>query len=205
MSGNFESHYVIDGHDRMDASYITSAAKAEQLPSFELPEVAFMGRSNCGKSSLINALANRKNLARASSTPGRTQMINFFDINKKVIFADLPGYGFNVARNEVRKLWDMLVKTYIDRPNIKYFCFLVDGRRCFEDFEYQFISDLQKKTNVMLVLTKIDKMKRPEVKKAKERFSRELTERNIPVAEIVTISSLKKQGINELRSQLVDG
>lgn len=186
----------------MDATYITSAQKADQLPEYELPEFAFMGRSNAGKSSLLNALAERKGLARSSSTPGRTQMVNFFSISNRIILADLPGYGFNVARKEIRKLWDGLIAKYVQRPNISHFLFLIDCRRKLEEFEFEFIKNLSKQTSVILVLTKTDKVKKNQVRTAQMKFKKKLAEENIPVEKVFAISALKKTGIPELQQYL---
>jgi GTP-binding protein len=186
----------------MEVSYITSAQKASQLPVYTVPEVAFMGRSNSGKSSLINALTERKNLARASSTPGRTQMANFFSVNRRLVLADLPGYGYNVARKEIRQLWDDLLEDYIRRPNIKEFLFLIDCRRTIEDFEFEFINNLLKHTKVTVVLTKLDKLKKSEVQ-ARIAEIRVLLEKSAPrFSEIFGISTLKKTGVVELRKRI---
>jgi GTP-binding protein len=188
----------------MDVSYITSAQKASQLPVYTLPEIAFMGRSNSGKSSLINALTERKNLARASSTPGRTQMANFFSVNRRLILADLPGYGFNVARKEIRHLWDDLLADYVRRNNIKEFLFLIDCRRTIEDFEFDFINDLIKHTSVTVILTKLDKLKKSEIKARIEEMRALLQKKAPKFSEIFGISTLKKIGVAELRKRIFD-
>src|SRR5689334_3680886 len=97
----------------MEAKYLTSVTKVEQFPDWEFPEIVFLGRSNAGKSSLLNALLQHKGLARVSGVPGRTQMINFFSLSpqkdKKLIFADLPGWGYNTASQEIQKMWETLL------------------------------------------------------------------------------------------------
>jgi len=186
----------------MDSSYITSAQKADQLPDYTLPEIAFMGRSNCGKSSLLNALTARKGLARSSSTPGRTQMANFFSVSEKIIFADLPGYGFNVASKEIQKLWVSLLEKYIIRDNVKEFLFLMDSRRKIEEFELGFIKKLLKQTTVSVVLTKTDKLKKNQIKPKVDEITKILAEANLRVRTVIPISSLKKSGVTELRNHL---
>lgn len=188
----------------MDSFYIISAQKAEQLPAFELPEVAFMGRSNCGKSSLVNAITGRKNLARSSSTPGRTQMANFFGIDHKIILADLPGYGFSVAKKEISNLWESLIGTYVTRPNIKEFMFLMDCRRKFEQFEYEFMENLSQYTNVSLVLTKVDKVKKSEIFGIRKKFEKDLADSKIKYHQVAMISTLSKYGIEEMRKRLFE-
>ncbi|MDX1707342.1 MAG: ribosome biogenesis GTP-binding protein YihA/YsxC, partial [Desulfobacterales bacterium] len=95
------------------AEFIKSATRPAQYPAAQLPEIAFAGRSNVGKSSLINTLVNRKRLVKTSSTPGRTQLINFFDINRQIIFVDLPGYGYAKVPLSVRKKWGPMIETYL--------------------------------------------------------------------------------------------
>lgn len=190
----------------MESTYITSAQKANQLPYFELPEVAFIGRSNSGKSSLINGLANKKNLARQSAMPGRTQMVNFFELKRsqteKIILADLPGYGFSVARKEIRKLWDDLLSTYLERANIRYFCCLFDSRRTIEDYEWEFCAQLGLKKPLLIIMTKIDKLSASEVKIQQENIKKQLSELNITIAGIYSVSNLKKTGLDELRDRI---
>ena len=112
------------------AEFITSAVKPSQYPPADLPEIAFAGRSNVGKSSLINTLVNRKKLVKTSSTPGRTQLINFFKINHVMYFVDLPGFGYAKVPAAVRKKWGPMVERYIaERSNLLGLVVLMDIRR----------------------------------------------------------------------------
>jgi len=112
------------------AEFETSAVTPSQYPVSDLPEIAFAGRSNVGKSSLINALLNRKRLVKTSSTPGRTQLINFFNINHAFSFVDLPGYGYAKVPAAVRKKWGPMIETYLSqRPNLKGVVTILDIRR----------------------------------------------------------------------------
>jgi GTP-binding protein len=112
------------------AEFITSATKPSQYPPANLPEIAFAGRSNVGKSSLINTLVNRKHLVKTSSTPGRTQLINFFNINETMIFVDLPGYGYAKVPQAVRKKWGPMVETFLSkRKTLKGVVVILDIRR----------------------------------------------------------------------------
>ncbi len=187
----------------MDVSYLTSAQKASQLPPYSAPEVAFMGRSNSGKSSLINALTERKNIARASSTPGRTQMANFFSVNSRLVLVDLPGYGFNVASREIRDLWDGLVGEYIQRKNIREFLFLIDSRRTIEGFEFEFINDLLKHTKVSIVLTKTDKLKKSELRPKVDQVRKLLEVKTPGFNDVFAISTLNKSGVSELQKRIL--
>lgn len=182
----------------MDSKYLTSAAKPEQLASFGLPEVSFIGRSNCGKSTLLNALLGRKNLARTSSTPGRTQMVNFFSLNDEMIFADLPGYGFSVASKHTEKTWNDLMAAYCERPDISTFLFLCDIRRKPQPFELEFLLHLSQTAPLIIVLTKIDKVKTNERKKLSKNFVMSLETSGIEHEAIIEVSSLKKEGIAKL-------
>jgi len=112
------------------AEFITSAAKPSQYPSENFPEIAFAGRSNVGKSSLINTLVNRKRLVKTSSTPGRTQLINFFNINNAVTFVDLPGYGYAKVPESIRKKWGPMIETYFSKRRcLKGIVVIIDIRR----------------------------------------------------------------------------
>jgi GTP-binding protein len=112
------------------AEFITSATKPCQYPPANLPEIAFAGRSNVGKSSLINTLVNRRHLVKTSSTPGRTQLINFFNINETMIFVDLPGYGYAKVPQAVRKKWGPMVETFLSkRKTLKGVVVILDIRR----------------------------------------------------------------------------
>ncbi|MFH1756774.1 MAG: ribosome biogenesis GTP-binding protein YihA/YsxC [Pseudomonadota bacterium] len=112
------------------AEFIKSATKPSEYPTGNFPEVAMAGKSNVGKSSLINVLVNRKNLARTSSSPGRTQMINFFRVNGKISLVDLPGYGYSKAPLEVRKTWKPMVESYLQtRQEICLVVLILDARR----------------------------------------------------------------------------
>ncbi|NNL76817.1 MAG: YihA family ribosome biogenesis GTP-binding protein [Desulfobacterales bacterium] len=142
------------------AEFITSATKPSQYPSAEHPEVAFAGRSNVGKSSLINTLVNRKHLVKTSSTPGRTQLINFFDINNKLTFVDLPGYGYAKVPVSVRKKWGPMIETYLfNRRTLKGVVIIMDIRRTPREEELNLIHWLEHFSIArIIVLTKTDKL-----------------------------------------------
>ena len=190
----------------MESSYITSAQQAEQLPRLGHPEVAFVGRSNCGKSSLLNALLNRANLARASNTPGRTQMVNFFAVDhkeKRLILADLPGYGFSAIGKEVRHHWQGLVDAYLARPELKACLFLYDIRRTgdLKDDDLGLLELLTRRkplAPVSVVLTKADKLSNSDVQKAVGQMTQALKKEKLRVERVLAVSTLKKKGIDEL-------
>ena len=148
----------------MDATFLKSAFDESQYPPPDKTEVAFAGRSNVGKSSLLNALVNRKNLARTSSTPGRTQALNFFRVNDRFTFVDLPGYGYARVSLEVKKTWRGMVETYLrSRPNLEAVVVIVDIRRDLEEDDRSLMEWLkQEGKNVIPVLTKVDKLTRRE-------------------------------------------
>ncbi len=188
----------------MNSTYITSAAKPEQLPVYELPELAFIGRSNTGKSSLLNSLLGRRNLARHGRTPGQTQMINFFSVNSKVILADLPGYGYNIARRDIAKHWEPLSEAYLRRPNITELIHLFDCRRKLEPIDEQLVFKLSRQLAVTVVMTKCDKLSRQELRKSKDKLGEHLGYLGVDVKTIIETSSLKMKGINELRSTVLN-
>jgi len=142
------------------AEFIKSAVKPAQYPDVVLPEIAFTGRSNVGKSSLINTLVNRKRLVKTSATPGRTQLINFFLINKTVSFVDLPGFGYAKVPASVRRKWGPMIETYLStRKTLKGVVLIMDVRRIPGIRELNFMEWLYY-YNIpsMLILTKADKL-----------------------------------------------
>jgi GTP-binding protein len=142
------------------AEFVTSAVRPSQYPVSDLPEIAFAGRSNVGKSSLINTLLNRKRLVKTSSTPGRTQLINFFNINDEFSFVDLPGYGYAKVPAAIRKKWGPMIETYLStRSNLKGVVAITDIRRNpgqeeFDLFDWLLHYDIP----IIHVLTKADKL-----------------------------------------------
>ena len=144
----------------LSAEFITSATKPAQYPPVKYPEMAFAGRSNVGKSSLINTLVNRKRLVKTSSTPGRTQLINFFDINNNLTFVDLPGYGYAKVPAAVRKNWGPMIETYLStRKTLKGVVVIMDIRRIPRQEEHDLIDWLKYFSIAgILVLTKTDKL-----------------------------------------------
>src|SRR5665647_2915564 len=153
------------------ADFIKSAAKPKDYPPPGLPEVAFVGRSNVGKSSLINVLSGRKGLVRTSSTPGRTQLINFFDINSILTLVDLPGYGYAKAPPALRKQWGPMIESYLSiRESLKAVVLILDIRREPSDGDLQMLRLLEM-YNIppILVVTKCDKLSKNQ--RARQRTS----------------------------------
>lgn len=186
----------------MKAVYETSAAKAHQLPDMSLPEFAFIGRSNVGKSTLMNAILNHTGLARTSRTPGRTQMANFFRVNESYYFVDLPGYGFAATGNREHSEWQELMDAYLTRPVIKQFLFVWDPRRDFDNVDFQLALALSQRSPMSLILTKCDKISRSERLQRQKLLESALKSRGVQLASTHAISSLKKVGIEELREEL---
>ncbi len=147
----------------LSAEFVTSAVKPAHYPLVKYPEMAFAGRSNVGKSSLINTLVNRKRLVKTSSTPGRTQLINFFDINNLITFVDLPGYGYAKVPTVVRKKWGPMIETYLSsRRALKGVVVIMDIRRIPRQEEHELIDWLKYYSiDGILVLTKTDKLSKP--------------------------------------------
>jgi GTP-binding protein len=142
------------------AEFITSATQPAHYPPAAIPEIAFAGRSNVGKSSLINTLLNRKHLVKTSSTPGRTQLINFFDINQRLRFVDLPGYGYAKVPVAVRMKWGPMIETYLSgRETLKGVVVIMDIRRIPGQAEHNLLGWLNHYAITgVLVLTKTDKL-----------------------------------------------
>ena len=142
------------------ADFVKSAVKPSHYPPVILPEIAFTGRSNVGKSSLINTLVNRKRLVKTSSTPGRTQLINFFNINNAFSFVDLPGFGYAKVPESIKRTWGPMVETYLlNRKTLRGVVLIMDIRRMPGPHELDFIEWLRYHTiPTILILTKADKL-----------------------------------------------
>lgn len=143
------------------AEFMTSANLPSQYPQASLPEIAFAGRSNVGKSTLINTLVNRKNLVKTSNTPGRTQLINFFDINEILTFVDIPGYGYAKVPASIKKNWKPMIETYLSgRTTLKAVVLILDIRRTPDEKDMYMINWLSHhQIPTIYVLTKSDKLK----------------------------------------------
>lgn len=150
------------------SDFIKSATKPSQYTDPEYPEIAFAGRSNVGKSSLINTLVNRKKLVKTSSKPGMTQLINFFLINDAISFVDLPGYGYAKVSKKIRQTWGKMIEIYLSsRPTLLALVLLIDIRRGPEKEELELINWLiAAKIETLLVFTKADKLSKPKQQKA---------------------------------------
>ena len=184
--------------------FIVGCANLEQIPETQIPEVAFAGRSNVGKSSLINALVGQKALARTSNTPGRTQQINFFDLGGRLIIADLPGYGYARAPKASVKQWSHLVQSYLmGRANLRRILMLVDARRGLKDNDRRVMMLLDKAAQpYQIVLTKIDKIKPNPLEDLRKRTSNEVSQYSASHPKIMATSSQKALGLFEMRFEL---
>lgn len=187
-----------------ECRFVMGCAKLSQLPDDDLPEVAFAGRSNVGKSSLINRLVGMKNLARTSNTPGRTREINFFDLDGRVMIADLPGYGYARAPKTQVKQWTGLVETYLKgRASLRRSFVLVDARHGIKESDRSIFSLLDTAAQpYQVVLTKADKVKAGSLRALTADISTELAGHGAAHPDIAVTSSRKGTGIAELRAAI---
>lgn len=182
------------------AAFNCSAPNLESCPEVALPEFAFIGRSNVGKSSLLNALTKRKDLAKVSKTPGHTKMINFFTINNSWRLVDLPGYGFAHVARENKEKFNHAVNDYlVNRENLMGVFVLIDSRHTPQKIDLEFVRFLGSNgVSIVLVFTKIDKSKPGRVQKNIELFKEAILETFDELPEIFTCSSVTKTGLSEL-------
>lgn len=180
---------------KADAQFILSATSPAQFPNLRLPEFAFLGRSNVGKSSLLNVLAGVKKLAKVSAQPGRTQAVNFFTISESITFADLPGYGFAKVPIHVQQSWKSLVEAYlVQREQLVLSFILLDGRRGWMEKDLELRDWLRHQGRAYLVVaTKVDKLNQSELHRGLAAIRRECDG-----SEPVPFSAVTGQGAREI-------
>lgn len=177
------------------AEFLVSATRPEQFPEAGLPEVAFIGRSNVGKSTLLNALTGQRNLAYSSSTPGRTQAVNFFRVEERFLFVDLPGYGYARAPKSIKDSWQQLIEDYLlQRERLALSVLLLDARRGWMESDLQLKEWLEHhQRSYLVVATKVDKLNQ------RERNASQKSIRNAyPDGELIWFSGLTGQGVKEI-------
>jgi len=180
--------------------FLTSAADISSLPKLNLPAVAFAGRSNVGKSSLINTILNRKNFARISSSPGKTRLINYYTINDTFHLVDLPGYGYAKVPLKIRQKWRLLIEHFLSKSDaLKLVVLIVDIRRGLMDQDVELLEWLMfNNLDVQVVITKSDKVSKQKALKMKHEIIRQ---NNLPT-EPILFSAVQKRGVGELWSSI---
>ena len=181
--------------------FMLGVAHLEQLPPADKPEIAFAGRSNVGKSSLVNALTGRKALARTSHTPGRTQQLNYFNLGDVMYLVDLPGYGYAKVSKKQKKEWNFLIRDYLrGRPTLRCVFMLIDARHGIKDADEEIMKLLDESAvSYRIILTKTDKTKEAERQALREKIRGQLRKHGAAI-EILTFTSAHKNfGIDELQ------
>ena len=186
----------------INAKFIKSAEKKSDFIIDSLPQIAIVGRSNVGKSSLINLLTNNKKMAKTSSTPGRTRLVNYFNIDNKIYLVDLPGYGFAKASKNITTAWDKVMNEYfVDNEQLKLVMLLLDCRHEPTNLDQQMLDYLaENEISAVLVLTKIDKLSKSELNNNIDKISKILRYNKTM---IIPTSAEKKIGVERIE-QLLD-
>ena len=190
-----------------ECNFIAAAVNSKAVPDEDCYEIAFAGRSNVGKSSLVNALTNRKTLARTSQTPGRTRQLIFFELQHnitKLRLVDLPGYGYAKAPKKDIQSWTSLTVRYLKgRPSLRTICLLIDSRRGIGVYDELIMKELDKAAvSWIVILTKADKLSVEEIEKIKDSTIKKISKYTAAYPEILVTSSLKSEGIPTLRTYL---
>ncbi len=184
--------------------FMLSVVNLDGLPPPDRPEICFAGRSNVGKSSLINALTNRKGLARASNTPGRTRELNYFNVDERLNIVDLPGYGYARAPKTQISNWTRLTRSFLrGRAGLRRVFLLIDSRHGIKPSDVELMEMLDDTAvTYQLVLTKTDKLKPGELDKVMRRTSRTINKRPAAHPELMVTSAEKKTGMDDLRAEI---
>ena len=189
---------------RNKAEFVLGVAKLEQLPLDRIPEIAFAGRSNVGKSSIINALTGIKGLAKTSNTPGRTQQLNFFNLANKIHIVDLPRYGYAQAPEAQVKQWQQVIFTYLQgRVCLKRVFLLIDSRHGLKKVDLEIMKMLDKAAvTYQIVLTKIDKISDKALSQVLEETTKALIEHAAAYPKVLATSAEKNIGLSPLRAEI---
>lgn len=187
-----------------ECEFLRGAASLNDLPEFGQPEVSFAGRSNVGKSSLINALTGRATLARTSNTPGRTQQLNFFSLGKRLVLVDMPGYGYAKASKSAIKQWNALLQLYLKgRPTLSRVYVLIDARHGLKENDLEMMRMLDvAAVSYRLVLTKADKVSPTPLRALQQDIEEKLKIHPAAFPKISLTSTVAKMGIAELRAEI---
>jgi GTP-binding protein len=182
--------------------FMLGVAGLNQLPSADMPEIAFAGRSNVGKSSLVNALTNRNTLAKTSHTPGRTQQLNFFNLGERIYMVDMPGYGYAKVSKEKRDDWTQLIFDYLrGRPTLRCVFILIDSRHGFKDSDIELMKMLDETAvQYRIILTKTDKIKSQQLEKVTADIIKTLKTHAAGYPDVLATSSHKDHGLKEFRA-----
>lgn len=185
----------------LEIGFVAGAATLDMIPPASLPEIAFAGRSNVGKSSLINALTGRKALARTSNTPGRTQQLNFFDVGGAFLLVDMPGYGYAKVSKKQKEEWDRLIRAYLrGRPSLRCVFVLIDSRHGLKDSDREMMTMLDEAAvPYRIILTKADKCANSALPRAKNEIEAALKKHTAAFPKILITSSEEKTGLEELQ------
>ena len=188
-----------------EADFIWAADKIDGLPPVALPEIAFAGRSNVGKSSLINAVTGRNALARTSHTPGRTQQLNFFDVAGRFRLVDMPGYGFAVVSKEKRANWTQLIQDYLrGRASLARVYVLIDSRHGLKELDLEILTMLDRSAvSYQIVLTKVDQLKPAAREQRLAEVREQIARRVAAYPEVLMTSSEAGDGIGEFRAAIL--
>lgn len=189
---------------RLPCEFIAGAATIDSLPPAAYPEIAFIGRSNVGKSSLVNALVGQKALARTSQNPGHTKQLNFFQLGDRLVLVDMPGYGYAKVSKEKKGEWDMLIRSYLmGRAPLKRACLLIDARRGVMPPDEEFMTLLDETAvSFQIILTKIDALTPKDLSVLLQNLGKTLQSHVAAHPQAIATSSLNKQGIEALQDEL---